>query len=72
MSVTAKMAARHTFKTDHPDVFEVIGSDGHTRYPVVLLRWEDPPRAACACSAGQHSTPCWHGALVIERRFTRR
>lgn len=61
-----KMAHRLVYATDHPDVFEVIGSDGKTRYRIVLLR--NPLKALCSCHAGVHENPCWHAELVLLRR----
>jgi hypothetical protein len=64
-----KMAHRKVYATDHPDVFEVISSNGRDRYRIVLL-WigEVFWKALCSCHAGRHEQDCWHARLVILRR----
>lgn len=67
-----KMSRRKVYATDHPHVFQVIGSDGHRRYTVALLppifMPPDPKDARYVCNC-EAPAKCWHGDLVVERRY---
>lgn len=78
-----KMASRLVYSTKNPHVFEVIGSDGVTRYPITVVEGffhPDPqPYLQCGCEWGVHAqlvpastvleVGCWHAKLVIVRRL---
>ncbi len=49
--------------TNHPDVYQVVSSDGARTYYSTAL--------GCTCKAGQHSVPCYHRAGVAMLRATR-
>ena len=56
-----KMRRRRVLRTPWPGIYEVIGSDGRTRYRILARE------GLCRCKGGSKPFRCWHALAVRQR-----
>ena len=61
LTAQEKIRRRRVLRTRWPGIYEVIGSDGRTRYRILARE------GLCRCKGGSQPFRCWHAKAVRQR-----